>query len=140
VTIGINRTTWREVLERQMNRLLADPAFDQPLPAGYHRDPAGFTAMLASHVDRVRGLMDNADVGVFAVSELDRFATSRASALRGGLVDRLLIPSLRAASRWRKAAGAPRRSRDARSKLAGRTARSGPQSRPPPTQRPCRMA
>ena len=105
VTIGINRTTWREVLERQMNRLLADPAFDQPLPAGYHRDPAGFTAMLASHVDRVRGLMDNADVGVFAVSELDRFATSRASALRGGLVDRLLIPSLHDGSWLRRRPG-----------------------------------
>jgi hypothetical protein len=105
VTIGINRTTWRKVLERHMNRLLADPAFDQPLPAGYHRDPAGFTEMLAVHVDRVRGLVDNADVGALAASEIDRFATSRASALRGGLVDRLLIAALHDGSWLRRRAG-----------------------------------
>ncbi|HEX6338959.1 MAG TPA: cupin domain-containing protein [Jiangellaceae bacterium] len=105
VTIGINRTTWREVLERQLNRLLAEPAFDEPLPAGYHRDPAGFAAMLAAHVDRVRGLVDNADADALAGSEIDRFVTSRASVLRGGLVDRLRISSLHDGSWLRRRPG-----------------------------------
>lgn len=105
VTIGINRTTWRMVLERYMNRLLADPAFDQPLPAGYHRDAEGLAAMLAAYVDRVRGQLDHADVGALASSEIDRFATSRASALRGGLVDRLLIAALHDSSWLRRRAG-----------------------------------
>ena len=105
VTIGINRTTWRMVLERYMNRLLADPAFDQPLPAGYHRDAEGLAAMLAAYVDRVRGQLDHADIGALASSEIDRFATSRASALRGGLVDRLLIAALHDGSWLRRRAG-----------------------------------
>ena len=105
VTIGINRTTWREVLQRQLTRLLADPAFNEPLPAGFHRDPADFAALLAAHVDRVRGLVDTADVGALAGSEIDRFATSRASALRGGLVDRLRLTSLHDGSWLRRRRG-----------------------------------
>lgn len=105
VTIGINRTTWREVLERHMSRLLADPAFDQPLPAGYHRDPEGLAAMLTTHVDRLRGQLDHTDVSALAASETDRFATSRASALRGGLVDRLLIAALHDGTWLRRRAG-----------------------------------
>lgn len=105
VTIGINRTTWRDVLERQLNRLLADPAFEPPLPAGYHRDQGRFAAMLASHVDRLRALVDNADVDEMADAEVDRFATRRASILRGGLVDRLLIATLHDGSWLRRRVG-----------------------------------
>ena len=105
VTIGINPTTWRKVLERHMNRLLADPAFDQPLPAGYHRDPDGLAATLAAHVDRLRGLLGHADIDAFAASEIDRLATTRASALRGALVDRLHIANLHDASWLRRRTG-----------------------------------
>jgi hypothetical protein len=105
VTIGINRTTWRKVLERHMSRVLADPAFDQPLPAGYHHDPEGLAAMLAAHVDRLRRQLAHTDVSALAVSETDRFATSRASALRGGLVDRLLIAALHDGTWLRRRAG-----------------------------------
>jgi hypothetical protein len=105
VTIGINRTTWREVLGRYVRQLLADPAFDEPLPAGYHRDPDGLADVLAEYVSRLHGQLGHADLGALAASEIDRFATSRGPALRGGLVDRLGIAGLRDASWVRRRAG-----------------------------------
>ena len=94
VTIGINRTTWRAVLERHVQRLLADPALDEPLPAGYHRDPDSLAAGLAVHVRRLHHQLGEADVGSLAANEADRFATSRGPVLRGALVDRLGIAAL----------------------------------------------
>jgi bifunctional lysine-specific demethylase and histidyl-hydroxylase NO66 len=105
VTIGINRTTWRTILERRVQRLLADSGFDEPLPAGYPRDPDGLAAGLAVQVNRLRDLLDDTDVGAWAESEIDRFATSRGPALRGGLVDRLNVAALRDASWVRRRAG-----------------------------------
>jgi hypothetical protein len=61
--------------------------------------------MLAAHVDRLRGQLDHTDVSALAASETDRFTTSRASALRGGLVDRLLIAALHDGTWVRRRAG-----------------------------------
>ena len=94
VTIGINRTTWRAVLERHVQRLLADPALDGPLPAGYHRDPDGFTAELAVHIGRLHRQLGEVDAGTIAANEAVRFATGRGPALRGALVDRLGVSVL----------------------------------------------
>lgn len=105
VTIGINRTTWREVLGRCVQQLLADPALDEPLPAGYHRDPDGLAAMLDVQVSRLRGQLGDADVGALAAREIERLATSRGPALRGGLVDRLGIATLHDASWVRRRTG-----------------------------------
>lgn len=105
VTIGINRTTWREVLERHVRRLLADPAFDPPLPAGYPHDHDGLAAELAEHVHRLHARLGDADVHALAASEIDRFATSRGPALRGGLVDRLGLAELHDGSWVRRRAG-----------------------------------
>ncbi len=105
VTIGINRTTWRAVLERRVQRLLTDPTFDQPLPPGYPRDPDGLAGGLAARVSRLRDLLGDTDVDAWAASEIDRFATSRGPALRGGLVDRLDVAALGDASWVRRRAG-----------------------------------
>jgi bifunctional lysine-specific demethylase and histidyl-hydroxylase NO66 len=105
VTIGINRTTWRAVLERHVQRLLADPALDEPLPAGYHRDPDGLAAALAVHVRRLHRQLGEVDVGSLLANEVDRFATSRGPVLRGALVDRLGIAALDDSSWVRRRAG-----------------------------------
>ena len=105
VTIGINRTTWRAVLERHVQRLLADPALDEPLPAGYHRDPDGLAAALAVHVRHLHRQLGEADVGSLLANEVDRFATSRGPVLRGALVDRLGIAALDDSSWVRRRAG-----------------------------------
>lgn len=94
VTVGINRTTWRDLLQRQTARLLAGEEYDAPLPAGFVTDPdrlAGEVAdRLAAHVERLAAL-DPADV---AVSVADDFLTDRAPALGGGLTDRALLGDL----------------------------------------------
>jgi JmjC domain len=105
VTIGINRTTWREVLERYVQQLLADPALDEPLPAGYHRAPDSLAAPLAVHVERLRDQLSEADVGTLATNEADRFAITRGPALRGALVDRLTVAGLHDSSWVRRRAG-----------------------------------
>src|SRR5262245_15882955 len=105
VTIGINRTTWRAVLERHVQRLLADPALDEPLPAGYHHDPDGLAAALAVRIRRFHRQLGEADAGTTAANEVDRLATSRGPALRGALVDRVGIAALDDYSWLRRRAG-----------------------------------
>jgi hypothetical protein len=105
VTIGINRTTWRAVLERHVKQLLTDPALDEPLPAGYHRDPDSLAAGLAVHLRRLRHQLDEADVAAVAANEADRFATTRGPVLRGALVDRPSIAALHDSSWVRRRAG-----------------------------------
>jgi len=105
VTIGINRTTWRTVLERHVKQLLTDPAFDEPLPAGYHRDPESLAADLAVHLSRLSQQLDEADVRTVAAHEVDRFATTRGSVLRGALVDRVSISALHDSSWVRRRTG-----------------------------------
>jgi hypothetical protein len=94
VTVGINRTTWRDLLQRQTARLLAGEEYDAPLPAGFVTDPdrlaAELTERLATHVDRLTAL-DPADV---ATGMADDFLTDRAPALGGGLTDRALLTGL----------------------------------------------
>jgi hypothetical protein len=105
VTIGVNRTTWRAVLERHVQHLLADPALDEALPAGYHRDPGSLAAGLAVHLRRLRHQLGETDVGTLAASEADRFATTRGAVLRGALVDRMSLATLDDVSWVRRRAG-----------------------------------
>jgi hypothetical protein len=93
------------VLGRYVQQLLADPALDEPLPAGHHRDPDGLAALFTVYVSRLHGQLGEADVGALAASEIDRFATSRGPALRGGLADRLGIAALHDGSWVRRRAG-----------------------------------
>jgi len=93
------------VLERHVQRLLADPALDEPLPVGYHRDPDSLAAGLAVHVRRLHRQLGEADAGSLAANEADRFATSRGPVLRGALVDRLGIAALEDSSWVRRRAG-----------------------------------
>jgi hypothetical protein len=93
------------VLERHVKQLLTDPAFDEPLPAGYHRDPESLAADLAVHLSRLSQQLDEADAGTLAAIEADRFATTRGSVLRGALVDRLSISALDDSSWVRRRTG-----------------------------------
>jgi lysine-specific demethylase/histidyl-hydroxylase NO66 len=91
LTIGINRTKWRETVSRTVATLLAAANFDEPLPAGYHRDAKGFSALLATRLADLRDLLEKADVDSLASTETLRFLTIRPTSVRAGLLDRLQI-------------------------------------------------
>jgi len=94
VTVGINQSTWRQLLLRAVTDVLADEAYDDRLPAGYPSDPAHLAGELG---DRVRTLADSIsklDVSATATQEAHRFLTTRNAVLRGSFVDRLHVSGL----------------------------------------------
>lgn len=94
VTVGINQSTWRQLLQRVVTDVLADTAYDDRLPVGYPAEP---TTLVAELSDRVRALADslgNLDMDTLATGEAHRFLTTRNAVLRGSLVDRLHVSEL----------------------------------------------
>ncbi len=104
VTVGVNQVTWRQVLDRAVQDIL-DDGWDTPLPARYHDDPAAFGTELAAQMRALADRVRTADAGSVATSEVHRFLTGRATAVRGGLRDRLLLRSLLDDTRLRRRPG-----------------------------------
>jgi lysine-specific demethylase/histidyl-hydroxylase NO66 len=94
LTIGINRTIWREAVSRAVAALLADASFDEPLPAGYHRDSRAFSDALATRLAAVRDLIEKADVDALGAAETTRFLTTRPTSIAGGLLDRVQLADI----------------------------------------------
>jgi lysine-specific demethylase/histidyl-hydroxylase NO66 len=94
LTVGIPSITWRELLEEPLLQALDAPEFDEPLPAGYHRDQEGFTARVDDRLAEVRRRLEKADPGELAGRWADRFLTTRPALLRGGLVALSRLASL----------------------------------------------
>src|SRR5438552_2555777 len=104
-TIGLPVTTWRELLERAVGKVLEATELDEPLPAGYLRDPAALAAGVETRLAELQRLLDKADPVEVADAAVERFLTSRPSLLRGGLVDLTRLPSLGDHSAVRRRAG-----------------------------------
>lgn len=94
VTIGINRLTWRDLLQRQAERLLAGEEYDAPLPAGFLTEPGRLATELADRLARHGELLAALDPAAVAADVADDFLTGRAPALGGGLLDRAQLPAL----------------------------------------------
>ena len=88
VTIGVNQLTWRGLVRRSLEPLLAEVS-DDHLPAGHLDDPSrlreGLAARLEELADRVRGL----DAAEAVERETTRFLTTRPARLSGGLLGAL---------------------------------------------------
>lgn len=94
VTIGVNRITWRELLRRRVEEVLADSSYDAPLPAGYLDDTARLSGPLAGRlVAFTRGLAD-LDGNEMAAEAAEHFLVGRAPALLGSLTDRIGLDDL----------------------------------------------
>ncbi len=94
VTVGINRLTWRQVLRRLTDDLLAGEVYDEPLPAGYLDEPTrlavGLSARLASLATGIEAL----DETEAADGHVARFLSARTPALDGGLLDLVRVGAL----------------------------------------------
>jgi hypothetical protein len=91
VTVGINQLTYRELLRRIADEALADPTFDERLPAGYLDDPGLLAAGLSAGLRVLADGLADLDVPVLAEQQATRFLSTRSSHLRGAVVDSVTV-------------------------------------------------
>ncbi len=105
LTIGIPSITWRQLLEGVVGTVMEGPELDEPLPAGYVRDPAGFAGAVDARLSELQRLLDKADPKEAADGAIERFLTSRPSLLRGALLDLTRLTALGDLSTVRRRTG-----------------------------------
>ena len=86
VTLGINQLTWRGLVERSVQPVLAAVP-DEHLPAGYLDDPSALARALAHRLETLAAEVRRVDATTAVETEVRRFLTSRPPRLPGGLHD-----------------------------------------------------
>ncbi|QNN52407.1 cupin domain-containing protein [Nocardioides mesophilus] len=94
VTLGVNQITRRDLLRRLTEDVLSDERYDAALPAGYLQEPDRLADDLAAALAELRGSLDALEPVDVAEERATAFLTERTPALRGGLADRVALPSL----------------------------------------------
>jgi hypothetical protein len=94
VTVGINRLTWRQLLRKVTDRVLADERYDGPLPAGYLHDPDRLAGRLAEELAAFTEDVAALDPAAVAEDRAAAFLRERTPALRGGLNDLVSLDRL----------------------------------------------
>ena len=106
VTLGINQLTWRGLVERTVQPVLAEVP-DAHLPAGYLDDPSLLADALAVRLEELAAAVRRVDAPAAVEAEIRRFLTTRPPRLAGGLHDVLGRESIDATTRLRRRAGHP---------------------------------
>ena len=88
LTVGVHVTSWRDVLASAWRAVAADPAFDEPVPAGWIGDRAGLAAELASRTRAAAERLLATDADEIVDERADRFLTTRAQLARGSIAER----------------------------------------------------
>jgi hypothetical protein len=94
VTVGINQLTWRDLLRKLGDRVLADDRYDARLPVGYPQDPSVLARELAEELGAFASGLGALDAEAVADERASAFLTERTPALRGGLNDLVELGSL----------------------------------------------
>lgn len=94
VTLGINRLTLRDLLRSLATSALDADDYDAPLPSGWVDDPSVLTAALAGPLESLSTTLAGLDRAAVADARADAFLSDRAPVLDGGLVDRVVLPTL----------------------------------------------
>jgi hypothetical protein len=89
LTVGVHVATWRDVVSKAWKVLERDPSLDEPIPPGWTRDPDAFASALEDRLAVVRDELGRLDGRALADEHAIGFLSSRASILRGALVDLL---------------------------------------------------
>lgn len=106
VTVGINQLTWRGLIERTIDPILAESAAGH-LPAGYLDSPEVVSRELAVKLGRLADSLSQVDVGGATEREVLRFLTGRPHRLAGGVRDVLAIPGVDDQTRLARRPGHP---------------------------------
>ncbi len=94
VTVGINQLTWRDLLRKLADRVLADGRYDARLPAGYPAEPGVLADRIAEELAALTSGLGALDAEALADERATAFLTERTPALRGGLTDLVTLDSL----------------------------------------------
>ena len=106
VTLGINQLTWRSLVERTVQDVLAGVP-DIHLPAGYLDDPRQLEAGLRQRLADVAHGVQAVDPGDAAQQAAERFLSGRGTRLAGGLRDVLAVRELTDTTRLARRPGHP---------------------------------
>ena len=87
LTVGVHTATWGQLLAEVLDDMRTQPAFAEPLPAGYHRDPGGFATAVKERLAELQRWLDGVDAAAVADRRIRTFLTTRLPALGGALVD-----------------------------------------------------
>jgi bifunctional lysine-specific demethylase and histidyl-hydroxylase NO66 len=88
LTVGVHVTTWRDVLRDAAERATEDPAFDEPVPAGWLRDPEATVVVFRTHVRHLALALGDVDPRSVVDARSQRFLSTRAQLARGSIVER----------------------------------------------------
>jgi ribosomal protein L16 Arg81 hydroxylase len=102
LTLGVRATTYADVLRGVVDRAVDDPAFTDPLPAGFAHDPQVLTAELQRRLATVADAIRGADVDEVAERAARRTLTSRTPTLTGQLQQLLAAGDVYDRSRIRR--------------------------------------
>ncbi len=94
LTVGVHVTPWRELLFVAWKQVVADEAFDEPMPAGWTVDPYGVASELAERLSRAGEGLERIDADEVVEGQWTEFFSSRSSLIRGALVDQLELDSI----------------------------------------------
>jgi lysine-specific demethylase/histidyl-hydroxylase NO66 len=94
LTIGVHVATWRDVVADAWERLREEPSLDEPVPAGWTRDPDGFARELARRLTLLGMQLGRLDAEELAQARVERFLSTRAPLVRGALVDQLSLGAI----------------------------------------------
>jgi hypothetical protein len=94
LTVGVHVTAWRDVLEDAWKLAAGDPAFDEPVPSGWTRDPEGFARLVRERLAVLRSRLGSIDAGEVAERRIERFLSTRPPLLRGAVADRLAVATI----------------------------------------------
>lgn len=105
LTVGVHVATWRDVLSKALNVMERNPSLDEPVPAGWTRDPEAFARAFEDKLAVVRDELGRLDVRELADDHAIGFLSTRASILRGALVDQLELDRIRDGTRLERRPG-----------------------------------
>jgi bifunctional lysine-specific demethylase and histidyl-hydroxylase NO66 len=88
ITIGVHVTPWRDVVAGAWDRVVADPAFDGDVPAGWTDDPEGFRRELGRRLEVVAAALGRVDPQAVFDRRLERFWSNRPQIARGQIAER----------------------------------------------------
>jgi cupin superfamily protein len=105
LTVGVHVTTWRDVAADVWKHVEDDPSLDEPVPAGWFRDRAGFAGELGARLRSLRAGLDALRPEDIARDRAARFLSTRAQLARGGLIDQAALQAIDDATRLGRRSG-----------------------------------
>jgi lysine-specific demethylase/histidyl-hydroxylase NO66 len=105
LTVGVHVARWREVVSAAVDLAMRDPSLEDPVPAGWTRDPEALEAELVTRLRALGARVEDVDAESVVEARLERFLSTRLPLLRGALVDQLAMADVDDATVLRRRSG-----------------------------------